>query len=202
MSVSNSKKKGFTLVEILIVLAVISLVILIGVSSYGVVRKKVKLDIAVNYLQSTIVEARDKTRAGYYQENDSKIADATSLCFGFIVKEGEFVTPLTANYDRLKQEGSQCDIQNAKQLLLIDKEKDIVVKDLLFYGNDIGEEMQIFFAPPDGNIEFEKPAVVQGNPELRIVIGYPDSDEDLNKREVIFNVLTGSVYSQTFVQNE
>ena len=202
MAVLESKKKGFTLVEILIVLTVISMVVLIGVSSYSVVRKKVKLDIAVNYLQSTIVEARDKTRAGYYQGADSEIADAASLCFGFIVKEGEFVTPLTANYDRLKQEGSQCDIQNAIQLKLLDQEKDIVVKDLLFYGNDIGEEIQIFFAPPDGNIEFKKPAVVQENPELRIVVGYPDSDEDLNKREVVFNVLTGNVYSQTFVQNE
>jgi len=202
MLVSESKKKGFTLVEILIVLAVISMVILIGVSSYGVVRKKVKLDIAVNYLQSTIVEARDKTRAGYYLEDDLEIADAVSLCFGFTVKKGEFITPLTANYDRLKQKGSQCDIQNAKQLRILDQDEDIIIKNLSFYGNDIEDEMQIFFAPPDGNIEFKKPAVTQDNPELRVVVGYPDSDDDLNKREVVFNVLTGSVYSQTFVQNE
>ena len=61
MTTCVSKKKGFTLVEILIVLAVISMVILLGVSSYGVVRKKIQLDLAANSLASSIVEARDKT---------------------------------------------------------------------------------------------------------------------------------------------
>lgn len=202
MTTYISKKKGFTLIEILIVLAVISMVILLGVSSYGVVRKKIQLDLAANSLASSIVEARDKTRAGYYDEGVPEIADAASRCFGFVIKKGEFIKPLTTDYDRLAQKGSQCDKQNAKQLYIIDEEKSIVVKDILLYGNDAGEEIEVFFAPPNANIEIDKPLITQDKPELRVVVGYPESDDDLNKREVVFNILTGSVYSQTFMQND
>jgi prepilin-type N-terminal cleavage/methylation domain-containing protein len=197
-----SKKKGFTLVEILIVLAVISLVILLGVSSYGMARKKIKLDLATNSLESTIIEARNKTRSGYYDESDSEIADATSICFGFIITEGGFIKPLMTDYNRLSPKGSQCDKNSAKELLLTDQDKDIVVKDMFFYGNETGEEVQVFFAPPDANIEIEKPLITQDKPELKVVIGYEDSDDDLNKRQVVFNVLTGSTYSQTFINDE
>ena len=197
-----SKKKGFTLVEILVVLAVIGMVILLGVSSYGVVRKKVKLDIAANSLQSTIVESRDKTRAGYYDDSSKDVSEATSICFGFVVKKGEFITPLITDYNRLAPKGAQCDSSKERELYVSEPEKEIVVKNIFFYGNELNEEVKVFFAPPDANVETKKPAIIQDKPELKIVIGYPDSDDDLNKREIVFNVLTGSVYSQTFVNHE
>lgn len=198
-----SKKKGFTLVEILIVLAVISMVVLIGVSSYGTVRKKIRLDIAANSLQSTIVEARDKTRAGYYSSEDSvSVSDSASICFGFSIKKGEFVNFLSAGYDRLKPEGSKCDKANAVQALLKDNEKDIIVKDLFIYEDDSADEVVIFFAPPNANIEIENTFSSGDKPELKVVLGYIDSDEDLNKREVVFNLLTGSVYSQPFKKDD
>ncbi len=204
MNFALSKKKGFTLVEILIVLAVISMVILLGVSSYGIVRKKIRLDIATNSAQSTIIEARDKARAGYYNEASAgtDVVDASSLCFGFTVKSGGYVIPLSSGYNRLLTEGSRCDKQNAKETVLTDLDKDIVVKDLFLYGENAGDELTVFFAPPNSNIEFEKPLITSDSPELKIVFGYADSDDDLNKREVILNLLTGGVYSQTFNKND
>lgn len=197
-----SKKKGFTLVEILIVLAVISMVILLGVSSYGMARKKIKLDIATNSLESTIIEARNKTRSGYYDGNDGDVADAKSLCFGFVISKDAFIQPQMTDYDRLAPKGSQCDVKNAQNVLLTDLDPDIVVKDMIFYGNETGEEFQVFFAPPDANIEIEKPLITQDKPELKVVIGYENSNSDLDKRQVVFNVLTGSTYSQIFTNDE
>jgi len=197
----RSKKKGFTLIEILIVISIIGMIMLVGIGSYGVARKKVELDVATNYLQSTIVEARDKTRAGYYEQGQD-ISNAKSFCFGFLIKKGEFIKPLKTDYDRLKVEGSQCDKQNAKELNTTNKQKNIIVKNIYIYGQDTGSEAEVFFAPPDANVEIEKQLIEQDKPELRVVLGYNDSDEDLDKREVVFNILTGAVYSQTFTTKD
>ena len=64
------------------------------------------------------------------------------------------------------------------------------------------ENFEVFFAPPDAEIEFQKQVIAQNNPELKIILGYPDSDADTDKRIVVFNLLTGNVYSQTYIQNK
>lgn len=202
MTAKFSKKKGFTLVEILIVLAVISMVMLLGVSSYGMARKKIQLDIAANSFEATIVEARDKTRSGYYDMDDPEVSQASSFCFGFSIEKEGFITLLRTDYNRLAQTGSKCDTQNAIPTINADLNEDIVVKELSVYGEQIQDSIEVFFAPPDAAIEFEKPGVVKDEPELRAVLGYADSDEDTNKRVVVFNVLTGSTYAQTFIENE
>lgn len=197
-----SKKKGFTLVEILIVISIISMIILLGVSSYGVVRKKIRLDIAANSFQSTIVEARDKAKAGYYEDAEGDVANARSICFGFLIEKDGLVTLETSQYNRLAQKGAQCDTKNTKKVINLDQDPDIVVKNLYLYGDEIQEDYQVFFAPPDGNIEYKKPTIIQDDPELIAILGYSNSDEELNKRVVIFNLLTGSSYTETFTQYE
>ena len=198
-----SKKKGFTLVEILIVLGVISMVILLGVSSYGVARKKVKLDIAANSIHSTIVEAREKTRAGHYDADSGNIADASSLCFGFELYKGEFIQPLYAPYDRLAEKGSRCNKQKASVVLeRTDRDTDIIIKDIQLYGDEESDSLTIFFAPPDARIEVEKPLIQIGEPTLSIVVGYENSDSDLDKRKIVLDLLTGNVNTQTYMNND
>ncbi len=203
MKKTSSKKKGFTLIEIMIVLGVISMVILLGVSSYGVARKKVKLDIAANSLHSTIVEAREKTRAGYYDKTDNNIAEAVSLCFGFTLKSGEFIQPLYTPYDRLAEKGSRCDVNKARPVSgRAGHDYDIVIKEIQLYGNEVDEEVTVFFAPPDARIEVEKPAVPTDKAQITVVVGYEDSDSDLDKRQVVFDLLTGNVNTQTYANND
>jgi len=197
-----SKKKGFTLIEMLIVISIIGMIMLVGVSSYGLVRKKVKLDVVTNSLQSTIVEARDKTRSGFYEQSDVDISKAKSLCFGFLLKKGEFIKPIKTDYDRLKPEGSRCDKQKARQLNIVDRQKDIVIKNMSIYGKDAGGKVLVFFAPPDANVEVETPLVAYDKPELKVILGYDTSDNNTDKRVVVLNILTGAVYSQTFTQDE
>lgn len=198
-----SKKKGFTLVEILIVLGVISMVILLGVSSYGVARKKVKLDIAANSLHSTIVEAREKTRAGYFDSGSNTVFDASSLCFGFTLTEGAFIQPLYTPYDRLAAKGAQCPANKARPVTQqTTAESDIVIKEIQLYGNEVDEEVTVFFAPPDARIEVEKPNIPTDKAQITVVVGYEDSDSDLDKRNIIFDLLTGNVNTQTYTNND
>ncbi|MBD3157053.1 prepilin-type N-terminal cleavage/methylation domain-containing protein [Candidatus Peregrinibacteria bacterium] len=198
-----SKKKGFTLVEILIVLGVISMVVLLGVSSYGVARKKVKLDIAANSLHSSIVEAREKTRAGYYDSGSGTVTGASSLCFGFSLTEGGFIQSLYTPYDRLAAKGSRCPLNDALPVTKqINRESDIVIKNIQLYGNEVSDSITLFFAPPDARIEVEEPLITTDEAKMTVVIGYEDSDSDLDKRQVIFDLLTGNVNTQTYTNND
>lgn len=203
------KKKGFTLVELLMVMAIISLVVFIGVSSYGVVRKKMQLDISANTVESIIVEAREKTRAGYFDKASESELAATSYCFGFRVTTDGFIELLQTRYDRLRSKGEQCDITQDPDMLRTGRQdENIIIKSVKAFGNDIssGDNMEAFFSPPYADVEINNLAYnPQGAQEIRIVIGYKDSlleEHPLDHREIVFDVLSGNVYAQRYEEPE
>lgn len=197
MNILKEKKKGFTLVELLIVIAIIGVIITISVSSYGIVRKKVRLDIAANTIESMIVEARDKTRSGYYEANGD-IAEATSLCFGFRAIKDEYIERLKAPYDRLRLKDDKCNKLKAETIGQASEEDDIVIKRINLYGDADEDEIDIYFAPPNASTELNRKSIQQGNTVLTIVIGYKNSDEKGDKRVVVLNMLTGNTFTDKF----
>lgn len=195
------KKKGFTLIEILLVLSIISVIVLLGVSSYSIVRKKVRLDIAANSFESVITEARDSTRSGYYRENGN-VSEAPSVCFGFSVEQGKYIELLETTYDRLGRD-VKCsrNQQDINELSIGDIDENIEIKQIELFGSETAEEITVFFRPPDAKPEILNSGIDQ-NAILRIVIGFEDSDNPLDKREVVFNALTSNVYTQKFNAEE
>ncbi|MEK7086096.1 MAG: prepilin-type N-terminal cleavage/methylation domain-containing protein, partial [Patescibacteria group bacterium] len=64
MAKINSKKKGFTLVEILIVLGIVAMLSVLAVNGYMSYRKSTLLDFAADNLIAQINEMKSKTRHG------------------------------------------------------------------------------------------------------------------------------------------
>ena len=184
------KKKGFTLVEIMVVVVVISLVLYLGISSYGVARKKVKLDISTNTVESVLIEARDKARAGYYTDSDE------SLCFGVKATEDAFVEIFRTKFNRLEREFNQCSRNSAdyEPLRIEETDETIVIKEIIQNNNSLSE-LEVFFKPPHADLDISASA---SDPKIRIVVGYQDSDDPLDKREVVLDTLTGNVYSKRY----
>jgi len=195
------KKKGFTLIEILIVLGIISTILLVGLGSYGVVQKKMRLEIAANTMQSIIAEARDKSKVGYYETVSSK-----SLCFGFRLTPGEFVELLTTKYDRLQVDQKCSSLgQDIKEAQIQDLQNDIVIKKIDKFDEEITDPLDVFFAPPFGDIEVLGLSAAS-NPEIMVSVGYLSSENVLDQRQIVLNALTGSVYikkgNEQNVQNQ
>lgn len=189
----NSKKKGFTLVEILIVLAIISTVVLLGVSSYSIVRKKIRLDIAVNNVESIIAEARDRTKAGYHE------LGGRPFCFGFQIEQGKFIDSLQTSYNRLEDIKCSRAETDKKKRRIGEIDEGVEIKEIELLGNLEENEVLVFFIPPNAKPEISPvTGDIDQDPILRIVIGFRDSDHALDKREVIFNALTGNVYTQKY----
>lgn len=57
-------KSGFTLIEILIVIAIISILAAIAVGSYGIARKKAKIDVVTDNLVSLLKQQQSLAKAG------------------------------------------------------------------------------------------------------------------------------------------
>jgi prepilin-type N-terminal cleavage/methylation domain-containing protein len=199
------KKKGFTLIEILIVLGIISTILLVGLGSYGIVQKKMRLEIAANTMQSIIAEARDKSKVGYY-ETGANIISPKSLCFGFRLTPGEFVELITTKYDRLQvdQKCSTLD-QDIQKSQIQDLQNDIVIKKIEKFNEEITDPLDLFFAPPFGDIEVIGLSAAS-NPEIIVTVGYLSSENVLDQRQIVLNALTGSVYikkgNEQNVQNQ
>jgi len=201
MVIFCSKKKGFTLIEILIVLAIISLVVLLGISSYGIAQKKARLDMAANSVQSLISEARDKSRAGYY-ESTADVLEAKSLCYGFKAYPGGSVELLSTLYNPLKLNQkcslSENDIIVVKKLETL---KDIVIKKIDAFGREQSDPVVVFFRPPKA--ETETAGINSFNENLiKINVGYSNTDDILYQRQVVFDVLTGTVKLQLLNEND
>jgi len=188
------KKKGFTLIEILIVISILSLVIVLGLSSYSVVQKRIRLDVAANTLQSIISEARDKSRSGYF-------AEETSLCYGFRVKSGEPMELIKSKFDRLNQ-NNKCSVLDSDITVVPTEsiQNDLVIKKVEKFSEPVTEKIVVFFTPPYGTPELtglrsDKEALI------KITVGYANSENSLDARTVVFNALIGNAYVQKANEN-
>ncbi len=198
-----SVREGFTLVEILVVLGIIGIIVFVGISSYGVVRKKMQLDIAASTVQTMIVQAREKARAGYFEAGGDDTLSAT-YCFGFRVTINEFIELIQSPYDRIAETNKCFSETREPNIIKTGKnEGDIIVKDIQAFGRDIqSESFEAFFLPPYAEVELK-----QGNSldsedhEIRIIIGRSDSvlsEKPLDHREIIVDVLSGTVKAKRY----
>lgn len=196
-SFGKLKKKGFTLIELLIVIAIIGTLVAVSVSSYQVVREKVRLDIAANTLQSVIVDAREKARSGIYQSS-GEITEGTTFCFGVVIKKGEYIEVYKTPYDRLSKKNNQCNRANAELVESVEHDARLVVKEIEYFGDEIDEVVEVFFAPPKAEVELSSTLIGQGEPLLKIVVGYKNTDKPGDKKLIVLNLLTGNVYSAKY----
>jgi prepilin-type N-terminal cleavage/methylation domain-containing protein len=193
------KKKGFTLIEILIVIAIIGTIITVGVGSYGIARKKVQLDVAANTLESVIVEAREKTRSGIYQKS-GEITQGVSYCFGINVTNGKYIDLYRAPYNRLSPKHNQCDKSKRELVKEIKHDENLVVKGIEFFGNEVSDVIEIYFAPPKAEIELPVTLIGTDKPLLKVVVGFKNAEQASEKRMVILNLLTGNVYTDKYAE--
>jgi prepilin-type N-terminal cleavage/methylation domain-containing protein len=195
---TSKKNKGFTLIEILIVISIIGLVTILGVSSYAVVRKRIRLDIAVNSAVSIVTEARDKAKVGYFE------SDGASVCFGFKLEKEGFIEIFQTKYDRLK-ETEKCSRleQEMKFMKKVENDESIIaIKNIQKFGHEV-DEIVVYFTPPYGGVEIDDMHISsESESVIKFMVGYNDSDNSVDNKEIVFNVLTGSTYKQKYVNEE
>lgn len=209
-------KRGFTLVEILIVLAIVSLLGMMAINGYLEYRRSALLDLSADSFVAQIGELKEKTvqgqvRAGRADEIRANLdgagaasADVTSLCNGLrFDKQGDYydLKTFTQKFDPNKRwygegdgwlyEGCGDPSVNILNEGILDLDENIRVVDV-FGGEDSSlGTFNLRFSPPDGHLELI-PGASSSFQDLNIVLQY---DNDSGARKTIeFNLVNGNAH--------
>lgn len=207
-------KRGFTLVEILIVLALVAVLSTLAVGGYVQYRQSVLVDLTADEIISQFYEL--KTRAQYGSLQGKRLdqivaeleggaaAEAVSeslRCYGMYFPSTEngfkiqtFVQDFSSEkvYDRVVDAWiySGCDFDAGKDRLT-DLEIDNAVKVVAISGDDgvSRGNFAVLFLPPDGRLE-----QIGGSEKLFIELNYAD-DRD-SKKVIEINLTNGNAQVQ------
>ena len=186
-----SKKKGFTLVEILIVVMIVGLLSSIAIGSYTHYRKASLLELAADNIISSLYGARDNVKFGKdLPASGGSIGSTGSAgsakCEGvrFSDQDGGqgpgYVKRVSTEFSSKKKwvdggwqiTGCASDVEEK----LIELDDLVSVEKILLDGVEISE-CEIFFAPPDGDVVFRESGGGGGD-SLEVVVKYGEGADD------------------------
>lgn len=203
-------KKGFTLVEILVVLAIIAVLSSLAINGYLQYRKSALLDLSADNIIAQINELREKTihgdfGSGRYDEIRAELegsgddsgnpAGGGSLCYGiFFEKSGENFEPrvfsVPFNGGKIWDNGLKswsyegCDDLTGADMNNLELDENVFVKNIT-NGAGMGfYDVVLKFMPPKGELEskFSKDEV------LKIRLQYGLTDDLQFQRDIIFDL--------------
>ncbi len=200
-------KPAFTLIEMIIVMTIIGLLVLVSVSSYTVVQRQARLDIALDTLISTLKEQRDKARVGKVDKQDTD-ANTTLSCYGLFFDQKNTDPDIQIVSMRYVTVGNNradfCDPARSfiKQPSGITTDQGVMVKSVTL-GTGQRENIKTFallFKPPFGTpvfaTGFEANALSSslvlsaGQNPLKINLGLQNVTEE---KTLVFDFLTGDI---------
>lgn len=177
------RKRGFTLIEMLIVIVIIGLLAMIAVSSFGSARKQARLDIALETIMSMMKEQQGKAKTG------RQVVDASSggqtLCYGLVFqKVVPYVQTITVPYRAIANDNTKkadyCDALNTQPTLKdLAVSEDVVLQTIRQGGNPV-DMLVLLFKPPFGSV-----LEVNGLSEITEAYGAPAGNQ--NPVQVFFN---------------
>jgi len=206
-------KKGFTLVEMLIVISIVGLLATISIGGYTRFRKASVLDLSADSIVATIYDARDSAKFGKVMggevEAGGEITDpdnldivSSSKCFGVRFTVGDSsgndasgnssgISKFTTTFDTKKQWSSEKGRWIAGGCLKPEEDSlmpmslgELLKVERIGEGEGGSDFCEVLFSPPNGEL-FTTTCT-------DVVIGYEDSDDDL-KRKITIDSNTGKV---------
>lgn len=178
-------KKGFTLVEMLIVIAIVGILATISIGQYNQFRRVSVLDLAADSIVASINDARDSVKAG------KVIGDSeASMCIGLKFEADSGVTQVSSKFNNQKNwsknegrwvRGGCLEVDNAVPGTPVSVGDSVIVESI-----NLGEieSCSVLFSPPDGEVDKEASSCI------KIRIGYGDGSVDL-QRDININLNTG-----------
>ncbi len=200
------KKKGllklaFTLIEMLVVIAIIGMLAVVAVMSFSSATRTAKLDIASDMLVSLFKQQQSLTKSGRGVGQDEQ-----PRCYGLIIDSkaapGNQVKSLNVPYYAIKgNEADLCDIADSASLanaINYDAMSDVKIANMTV-GTTSKDKLMVFFKPPFAKTLFYdnsgNPVVIKG--KLIMTVAPVNGD---GQQYVTFDPVSG-ISSKQFQQS-
>lgn len=172
------QKNAFTLVEMLIVIAIVAILAFVAVSSFGIARQQARRDIAIDSLVSELRAQQGVAKSGRLSEEQKNV------CSGMLfLTEDPFVQVLEMPYVAVGETAADyCDI-TSRRVIDFQPIEDFEVKSIDRFGNE-SDDFLVLFKPPfarivmsDATFSSPEPVGVQTDPSVIVRIGLANDDE-------------------------
>jgi prepilin-type N-terminal cleavage/methylation domain-containing protein len=210
-------EKGFTLVEILIVIMIIGMLSVMAIGGYTSYRRVALVNLNADNLVAQILEARGKASRGDFKSarageiRDGLTNGVTTFapsetpdaqCFGFELNQidGEFVAKnLSWDFDNVKEwmqgrwQEKGCDGEASDGVFQVEVDDMIHIEEVKYTTSssefDVSSSATLKFAPPNGDLEFLADGNNHNEAEtLNILVKYGTSEEPRYKRKIIVDL--------------
>jgi prepilin-type N-terminal cleavage/methylation domain-containing protein len=209
MSKILSLKKGFTLIEILIVITIIAILAVLSAAGYTAFRKAALIDLSADSLVAQINEMRDKaihgTKEGIdgegekflkcYGVNFEKSADSENTGYKMIAVAYRFTNQKVWGAGKWEYEG--CSDEKLEGELPLEMDSMVNIESVVLQVEDgtqtpfDGEFLTMRFAPPDGTADFL--GIENPNGKALVKLRYGAGTDDRYTKIVGIDLKTGKV---------
>lgn len=186
-------RKGFTLVEMLIVISIVGILATVAIGEYSRFRKTSVLDLTTDGVVSALNEARDQSKWGKVGGGEG--ADVSSAkCYGLEFSTDKGITRLTADFDVGKKwDGGKwvyngCKTENVQTGMVLELNESLSV---LSINEDPGLSCKVFYMPPNGDV-FKDSLCKGTDGNLTLVLGYKDDTDTSYQRKVLVDLNIGA----------
>ncbi len=160
-------KRGFTIIELLIVITIIMILAVMGAGAYSVGRRIAVMDAHSEKLVSLLHALRDKSKA---------ISAATGAkCYGFIFTKDAIPEQITTPYLNNR---AGCDSTAEPVRVPLNWQSDVTVKSIKTGESGTPPSLKILFSPPHGTIILD-----EGNHSFTIELQYKDRTRKIEINE-------------------
>jgi len=164
-------RPAFTLIEILVVIVIVSMMAVIAIANYGLVRQSAKMDYAADALVNLVNRQQGNARSGRQEVSSGETGGP--LCYGVAFsKEEPYVREVTAPYVSVDMTVNQnlADFCNMEKSTYTQFEQfeDNKISKIDRFGAD-ANDLTIMYRPPEARISFGSENVgYENNPVVTI----------------------------------
>lgn len=182
-------RRGFTLIEIMIVVFIIALLSTAAVGGYTRYRKISLLELAADNIVSTIYQARDSVKMG-----KTGVSGEAAKCYGVVFDKNSDspVSKVSVGFDLIKKwkngkwvDGSCESAEGGGEPIDLE---DLVIIEKISADETDRAECDILFSPPSGEASTSCGDAVK---ELSFLIKYSEEVDESYQRTIKFNLKSG-----------